>query len=285
MLLAVDVGNTNIVFGIFDGPQLGESWRLATLRGRTPDELRVLVGRLFEEAGLETAQVSGVVVSSVVPPLTRTVTRMARDAFGVEALVVDAANAGLRVRYRPPEDVGADRLVNSLAALDRYGKSGRGIVVVDFGTATTFDVISAAGDYVGGVICPGVEVSADALFERAARLPRVDVRHPGQAIGTSTVTSMQSGLYFGYVAMVEGLLTRLRAELAGDGPAVSVATGGLAAAIAAETEAIDRVDPDLTLHGLRLAWVRNRGPVETGPSRRPPSRAQHGRRRNRGPVE
>ena len=286
MLLAVDVGNTNIVFGIFDGPQLGESWRLATLRGRTPDELRVLVGRLFEEAGLETAQVSGVVVSSVVPPLTRTVTRMARDAFGVEALVVDAANAGLRVRYRPPEDVGADRLVNSLAALDRYGKSGRGIVVVDFGTATTFDVISAAGDYVGGVICPGVEVSADALFERAARLPRVDVRHPGQAIGTSTVASMQSGLYFGYVAMVEGLLTRLRAELAGDEPAVSVATGGLAAAIAAETEAIDRVDHDLTLHGLRLAWLRNRGPVETDPSRRPPSRrAQHGRRRNRGPVE
>ena len=262
MLLAVDVGNTNIVFGIFDGPRLGESWRLATLRGRTADELRVLVGRLFAEAGLETGQVSGVVLSSVVPPLTGTVTRMARDAFGVEALVVDAANAGLRVRYRPPEDVGADRLVNSLAAVDRFGKAGRAIVVVDFGTATTFDVISAAGDYVGGVICPGVEVSADALFQRAARLPRVDVRRPGQAIGTSTVASMQSGLYFGYVAMVEGLLTRLRAELAGDGPAVSVATGGLAAAIAAETEAIDHVDPDLTLHGLRLAWLRNRGPVE-----------------------
>jgi len=262
MLLAIDVGNTNIVFGIFDGTRLGEIWRLETLRGRTADELRVLVGRLFAEAGLETARVSGVVLSSVVPPLTGTVARMARDAFGADTLVVDAANAGLRVRYEPPEDVGADRLVNSLAALDRYGKAGRAIVVVDFGTATTFDVISAAGDYVGGVICPGVEVSADALFERAARLPRVDVRRPAQAVGASTVASMQSGLFFGYVAMVEGLLTRLRAELAGDGPAVSVATGGLAAAIAAETASIDHVDPDLTLHGLRLAWIRNRG---TGP--------------------
>ena len=258
MLLAIDVGNTNIVFGIFDGARLGESWRLATLRGRTADELRVLVSRLFAEAGLDMGQVSGVVLSSVVPPLTETFTRMARDAFGAEALVVDASNAGLRVRYQPPGDVGADRLVNGLAALDRHGGAGRPIIVVDFGTATTFDVISAAGDYVGGVICPGVEISADALFQRAARLPRVDVRRPGQAIGASTVASMQSGLFFGYVAMVEGLLTRLRAELAGDGPAVSVATGGLAAAIAAETGAIDHVDPDLTLHGLRLAWRHNR---------------------------
>ena len=259
MLLAVDVGNTNIVFGIFDGSRLGESWRLATLRGRTADELRVLVGRLFAEAGLDPARVSGVVLSSVVPPLTGTVAGMARDAFGVEALVVDAGNAGLRVRYQPPEDVGADRLVNGLAALDRCGGAGRPIIVVDFGTATTFDVISAAGDYVGGVICPGVEISADALFQRAARLPRVDVRRPGRAIGGSTVASMQSGLYFGYVAMVEGLVTRLRAELADDARAASVATGGLAATIAAETGAIDHVDPELTLHGLRLAWMRNRG--------------------------
>ena len=243
MLLAIDVGNTNIVFGIFDGTRLGESWRLATLPGRTADELRVLVSRLFAEAGLDMGRVSGVVLSS-------------------EVLAVDASNAGLRVRYQPPGDVGADRLVNGLAALDRHGAAGRPIIVVDFGTATTFDVISAAGDDVGGVICPGVEISADALFQRAARLPRVDVRRPAQAIGASTVASMQSGLYFGYVAMVDGLLARLRAELAGDGPAVGVATGGLAAAIAAETGAIDHVDPDLTLHGLRLAWTRNRGAVE-----------------------
>ncbi len=261
MLLAIDVGNTNIVFGIFDGTRLGESWRLATLRGRTADELRVLVSRLFAESGLEMAQVSGVVLSSVVPPLTATITRMVQDAFGVETLVVDASNAGLRVRYQPPEDVGADRLVNGLAALDEYGGAGRPIIVVDFGTATTFDVISVAGEYAGGVICPGVEISADALFQRAARLPRVDARRPEQVIGTSTVGSMRSGLYFGYVAMVEGLVARLRAELGAGGPAVSVATGGLAATIAAETGAIDHVSPDLTLHGLRLVWHRNRGSV------------------------
>ena len=261
MLLAVDVGNSNIVFGIFDGTRLGESWRVATLRGRTADELRVLVSRLFAESGLERALVSGVVLSSVVSPLTATITRMAQDAFGVETLVVDASNAGLPVRYQPPEDVGADRLVNGLAALDEYGGAGRSIIVVDFGTATTFDVISAAGDYAGGVICPGVEISADALFQRAARLPRVDVRRPEQVIGTSTVGSMRSGLYFGYVAMVDGLVARLRVELGDGRPAVSVATGGLAATIAAETGAIDHVRPDLTLHGLRLAWQRNRGPV------------------------
>ena len=260
MLLAIDVGNTNIVFGLFDGPRLGESWRLDTLRGRTADELRVLVSRLFAEAGLETGQVTGAVLSSVVPPLTETVTTLVRDMFGLDALVVDASNAGLRVRYLPPEDVGADRLVNGLAALDQYGEAGRAIIVVDFGTATTFDVISAAGDYVGGVICPGVEISADALFQRAARLPRVDVRRPGRVVGESTVGSMQSGLYFGYVAMVEGLVARLRAELGGERPAVTVATGGLAETIAAETGALDHVDPHLTLHGLRLAWGRNRGP-------------------------
>lgn len=260
MLLAIDVGNTNIVFGLFDGPRLGESWRLDTLRGRTADELRVLVSRFFAEAGLETGRVTGAVLSSVVPPLTETVTTLVRDMFGLDALVVDAFNAGLRVRYRPPEDVGADRLVNGLAALDRYGEAGRSLVVVDFGTATTFDVISAAGDYMGGVICPGVEISADALFQRAARLPRVDVRRPETVVGSSTAGSMQSGLYFGYVAMVEGLMARLRDELGGERPALGVATGGLAATIAAETAAIDRVDPDLTLHGLRLAWGRNRGP-------------------------
>ncbi len=259
MLLAIDVGNTNVVFGIFDGARLRERWRLETLRGRTADELRVLVSRLFAEARLDMAAVSGVVLSSVVPPLTGAVAGMAGDAFGVEPLVVDAANAGLRVRYQPPEDVGADRLVNGLAARDRYGETGRPIIVVDFGTATTFDVISAAGDYLGGVICPGVEISADALVQRAARLPRVDVRRPRQTIGESTVASMQSGLFFGYVAMVEGLVARLRAELAVGGAAVSVATGGLAATIAAETPAIDEVDPDLTLRGLRLAWRHNRG--------------------------
>ena len=256
MLLAIDIGNTNIVLGIFEGSILSENWRLATLRDRTADELRVLVSRLFEERGLDMEQVSGVVLASVVPPLTTTVTEMVRGAFGLETLAIDATNAGLPVRYHAPEDVGADRLVNGVAAVAEYGP-GRPLIVVDFGTATSFDAISKAGEYLGGVICPGVEISAEALFQRAARLPRVDVRRPDQLIGTSTVGSMRSGLYFGHVALVEGLVARLRDELAGERPAICVATGGLAGTIAGETAAIDHVSPDLTLHGLRLAWQRN----------------------------
>ena len=257
MLLAIDVGNTNIVLGIFDEQILRKSWRLATLSERTADELRVLVSRLFEERGLDTKQVSGVVLSSVVPPITATVTEMVRETFGQETLTIDATNAGLPIRYHTPEDVGADRLVNGVAALAEYGGAGRPIIVVDFGTATTFDVISVAGEYLGGVICPGVEISADALFQRAARLPRVDVRRPDQVIGTSTMGSIRAGLYFGYVAMVEGLVARLRDELGGDQPAVCVATGGLAETIAEETASIDHVNLDLTLHGLRLVWSRS----------------------------
>jgi len=259
MLLAVDVGNTNIVFGIFDGEILRESWRLATLHDRTADEFGVLVGRLFAERGLEIQTVSGVVLSSVVPSLTGTLEEMVRHSFGMEPLIIDSTNAGLSVRYQAPEDVGSDRLVNALAALDEYGGAGRAIVVVDFGTATTFDVISIAGEYIGGLICPGIEISADALFQRAARLPRIDVRRPEQVIGVSTATSVQSGLYFGYVAMVDGLVDRLRRELDGERPAVSVATGGMAETIAGETKTIDHIHPDLTLQGLRIAWCRNLG--------------------------
>ncbi len=264
MLLAVDIGNTNIVLGIFEGEDLTQSWRLATLQDRTADELRVLVGRLFEERHLDMAGVSGVVLASVVPPLTSTVTEMVRGAFGRDTLAIDATNVGLPIEYQEPGDVGADRLVNAVAALDEFGGGARPIIVVDFGTATTFDVISAEGSYVGGVICSGVEISADALFQRAARLPRVDVGRPDQVIGTSTVGSMRSGLFFGYVAMVEGIVARLRAELGGREPAVCVATGGLANTIAGETGSIDHVSPDLTLHGLRLAWNRNEATREGG---------------------
>ncbi|MEE2637245.1 MAG: type III pantothenate kinase [Acidobacteriota bacterium] len=259
MLLAIDVGNTNIVFGIFDGDTLDHSWRLATLHDRTADELRVLVSRLFAEHDLDMRRVRGVVLSSVVPSLTATLIEMVARGFGRECLVVDATNVGFPIRYQPADDVGADRLVNGVAALEQYGGADHAIVVVDFGTATTFDVISSAGEYVGGVICPGVEISADALFQRAARLPRVDVRRPPVVIGTSTVASMRSGLFFGYVAMVEGLVGRLRTELDTDKRTVSVATGGLAGTIAAETDAIDYVSPDLTLQGLRLVWRHNRG--------------------------
>ena len=259
MLLAIDVGNTNIVFGIFDGDTLGHRWRLATLHDRTADELRVLVSHLFAERNLDMRRITGVVLSSVVPPLTATLIEMVQCGFGRDCLVVDATNVGLPILYQPAEDVGADRLVNGVAALEHYGRGDHAIVVVDFGTATTFDVISVAGEYVGGVICPGVEISADALFQRAARLPRVDVRRPPAVIGTSTVASMRSGLFFGYVAMVEGLVGRLRKQLDIGQGAVSVATGGLADTIAAETDAIDHVSPDLTLEGLSLVWRRNKG--------------------------
>jgi type III pantothenate kinase len=261
MLLAIDVGNTNIVLGIFEGGRLAESWRLATHRERTADEIGVLVTELFERRGVARDGIDGIAISSVVPPLTGSVATMARKYFGREPFVLESADqAGIPVRYENPSEVGADRICNAVAAIDAYGR-GRAIIVVDFGTATTFDAISAQGEYLGGVICPGIEISADALFQRAARLPRVDVRRPRALVGRTTVESMQSGLFFGYVAMVEGIVTRMRRELGGatgDGTATCVATGGLAGVIASETQVISDVNPDLTLHGLRLVWERNR---------------------------
>ena len=259
MLLAVDIGNTNIVFGVFEGPQLTVSWRLATLHDRTADELWVLVSRLFADRAIGLDRIDGVALSSVVPALTQTVSEMVAREFDQIILNVDASNAGLPIRYENPAEVGADRLANGVAALELYGKPARPLIVVDFGTATTFDAISAAGEYRGGIICPGVDISADALFQRAARLPRVEIRKPAELIGRTTVASMQSGLFFGYVAMVEGIVQRMRGEVAGDEPAVCVATGGLAEAIAAETDLIDAVHDDLTLTGLRLVWERNQG--------------------------
>jgi type III pantothenate kinase len=259
MLLAIDVGNTNIVLGVFEGDRLTRSWRLATLRERTADEIGVLIADLFERSGLDPARVTGVILSSVVPPLTRTMEDMAEHLFGRRPLTIDpAVNTGMPVLYQPPADVGADRVVNGVAAFEKYGASEqRPIIVVDFGTATTFDAISSKGEYLGGVICPGIGISADALFQRAARLPRVDVRKPDGIIGRTTVTSMQAGLFFGYVSMVDGIVTRMRAELEGGHRAVCVATGGMADVISGETTTIEHVDGDLTLVGLRLIWQRN----------------------------
>lgn len=259
MLLAIDVGNTNIVLGVFDGDRLTQSWRLATMRERTADEIGILVTRLFERGAIDLASVDGIILASVVPPLTRPMEEMAERYFGRVPMTVDpATNTGMPVRYQPPSDVGADRVVNGVAAYAAYGRDrGIPVIVVDFGTATTFDAISAKGEYLGGVICPGIGISADALFQRAARLPRVDVRKPPRVIGDTTVTSMQSGLFFGYVSMVDGIVTRMRAELE-DGPrAACIATGGMAEIIAAETTTIQDVAPDLTLQGLRLIWQRN----------------------------
>jgi type III pantothenate kinase len=259
MLLAIDIGNTNIVLGVFDGDRLAESWRLATMRERTADEIGILVTRLFERSGIDLARVDGIILSSVVPPLTRPMEEMAERYFGRQPMTVDpTTNTGMPVRYQPVSDVGADRVVNGVAAYEAFGrKAGIPVIVVDFGTATTFDAISASGEYLGGVICPGIGISADALFQHAARLPRVDVRKPPAVIGETTVTSMQSGLFFGYVSMVDGIVKRMRAELPGGDRAACVATGGMAGIIAGDATSIQQVVPDLTLDGLRLIWQRN----------------------------
>jgi type III pantothenate kinase len=259
MLLAIDVGNTNIVLGVFDGSRLTESWRLVTMRERTSDELGILITHLFERSRIELARVSGIILSSVVPPLTRTLEEMCERYFEKRPLTVDpSSNTGMPVLYQPASDVGADRVVNGVAAYETFGReTSSPVIVVDFGTATTFDAISRRGEYLGGVICPGIGISADALFQRAARLPRVDVRKPPAVIGQTTVTSMQSGLFFGYVAMVDGIVTRIRAELEDGARATCVATGGMADIIASETTTIQRVEPDLTLQGLRMIWQRH----------------------------
>jgi type III pantothenate kinase len=257
MLLAIDVGNSNIVLGVFDGAALVQSWRLQTLRERTSDELGLLVDGLFAHSRIERVQVRGVIVGSVVPPVTGTMHAMAQRYFGVHALNVEpGVNTGMPILYENPAEVGADRIVNAVAAYEQHGRGvKRPIIVVDFGTATTLDAISAKGEYLGGAICPGVQISADALFQRAARLPRIEVRKPARVVGRTTVGAMEAGLFFGYVGMVEGLTRRMSAELGGD--AITIATGGLAEVITPEIPAIQHVEPDLTLHGLRIVWERN----------------------------
>jgi type III pantothenate kinase len=255
MLLTIDVGNTNIVIGVFRGQALVHTWRLTTIRERTSDELGILVTSLCERHEIRKGDISGIIVASVVPPLTGTLLAMVTEYFGrVPLLFEPAVNGGMPILIDNPNEVGADRVANGIAAYALYGK-GLPIIVVDFGTATTFDAVSAKGDYLGGIICPGPNVSAEALFQRAARLPRIDVKKPARVIGTNTIAAMQSGLFWGYVDMVEGLLRRMKTELGGG--ATVLATGGLAPVVAPETALIEHVDADLTLHGLRLVWERH----------------------------
>jgi len=254
MLLALDIGNTHTVLGLFVGDTLVADWRIATRRDATEDELGVLVHALFAADGRDHQAVEGMIVSSVVPDVNRSVAAMGRRHFGCEPLFVGpGVKTGMPILYENPHEVGADRIVNAVAAMARRGAP---VIVVDFGTATTFDVVGPGGEYVGGVITPGLGVAAEALFQRAARLHRVDVRRPPQVIGRNTEESVQSGLYHGYAGLVEGLLGRIRAELGV--PAPVIATGGLASELQADLGFIDEVDVHLTLDGLRLVWARNR---------------------------
>lgn len=263
MLLVVDVGNTNTVLGVFErnaqegagGPQrnLIAHWRVSTNKSQTVDEYGVLFRNLFAMNGLEVSAVQGIVISSVVPPLDSTLREVCERYFQLKPLFIEpGVKTGMPVHYDNPAEVGADRIVNSVAAFEKFGGP---CIVVDFGTATTFDVVSPKGEYLGGVITPGIGISADALFERTARLPRVDIRKPPAVIATNTVNSLQAGLYYGYIGLIDGILERLIAELGGD--VKVVATGGLATLMGGGSKYIREVDDLLTLEGLRIIYDRN----------------------------
>ncbi|WP_419804169.1 type III pantothenate kinase [Terriglobus sp.] len=269
MLLAIEVGNTNMVLGLYapatdaEPAHLLHSWRLATPLTHTPDELRIAMHGLFALHGVDLKSVDGVAVSSVVPPVDSMLREVLENFFNVRPLFVEpGVKTGLPVLTDNPAEVGADRIVNSVAAFERYGGP---CIVVDLGTATTFDVISARGEFLGGAIAPGLGISANALFDRAAKLARVNIRKPGKVIGTSTVDNIQIGLYYGYIGLVDGICERMIAEL---GPETKViATGGFAKMIAPDSRYMKTVDPNLTLDGVRLIYERNQDRLKRRPAR------------------
>jgi type III pantothenate kinase len=260
MLLTLDVGNSNTVLGLYrlNSDELVTSWRISTLRAQTIDEYGVLLLNLFSMRKIEATDVSSIIISSVVPPLDSTLRQVCERYFNLKAMFVEPGiKTGMPILVDNPAELGADRLVNGVAAFARYGGP---CIVVDFGTATTFDVISAKGEYIGGVIAPGLAISAEALFARAAKLSRVDVKKPAKVVGTNTVAHMQSGLYYGYIGLVDGILERILNETRQpETPAPKIiATGGLARLIVEDSRFIDTIDDMLTLDGLRLIYERNR---------------------------
>lgn len=253
MILVVDVGNTNIVLGLYQGKVLTHDWRLSTNRSATVDEYGVLISNLFQLAGVRADQIEGVILSCVVPPIMNTLEQLFHKYVGKEALIVGPGiKTGLNIRYENPREVGADRIVNAVAGIEQYGTP---LIVVDFGTATTFDYIDATGSYLGGAIVPGIGISAEALYQRAAKLPRIELSKPKTVIGRNTVAAMQAGIIFGYAGQVDGIVKRICKEFNVQ-PRV-IATGGLAEMIAGESETIELVDPLLTLEGLRIVYERN----------------------------
>jgi type III pantothenate kinase len=254
MLLTIDIGNTNITLGLYEGRDLGARWRLATNHSRMPDEYGVQFLGLFNHSEITPDQIEGICMASVVPPLTGKIRQACQQYLGQDPLVVDAGvKTGVRILYEEPRLVGADRIADAAAVQVLYGGPA---CVVDFGTATTFDAISKDGDYLGGAIAPGIDVAAEALFVRTAKLPRVELKRPPSVVGRNTMHAMQSGLLFGYVSMVEGMVVRYREELGDDMKVIS--TGGLAEVMAAETDVIKIIAPWLTLEGLRIIWDLNR---------------------------
>jgi len=253
VILVIDVGNTNIVLGLYQDRELLHHWRLSTNRSATVDEYGIQIHNLFRMGRVETSAIEGVIISCVVPPIMGTLEHLCETYLGKTPLVVGPGlKTGLNIRYENPREVGADRIVNSVSAIEQYGGP---LIVVDFGTATTFDYIDQKGNYLGGAIVPGLGISTEALYQRAAKLPRIDLSKPKSVIGRNTVHSMQAGIIYGYAGQVDGIVERMKAET-GENPKV-IATGGLAALIAKESRSIDEINSMLTLEGLRLIYQRN----------------------------